>query len=66
MSNHNLISQLSKQFQFCLAKDKHVLKRQLDSLRRNKKATEADFEKCRAKIEKSVAGFEKRRASIPI
>ena len=63
---HDLISQLSTQLQTCLAKDRHVLKRQLDSLRRNKKATPQDFEKLQSRIEKSVAGFEKRRASFPV
>jgi len=66
MSNHDLIAQLSKQLHSCLAKDRHVLKRQLDNLRRNKKATESDFEKLRSRFEKSIAGFEKRRASIPV
>lgn len=65
MSNHDLITQFSKQLKTCLAKDRHVLKRQLDNLRRNKKASEADFEKLSARIEKSVASYEKRRASIP-
>ena len=54
---HDLISQFSKQLQSCLAKDKHLLKRQLDSLRRNKKSMPQDFEKLQNRIEKSVAGF---------
>jgi ATP-dependent helicase HrpA len=65
MSNHDLITQFSKQLHSCLSKDKHLLKRQLDNLRRNKKATPQDFEKLQSRIEKSVAGFEKRRASFP-
>ncbi|MFI3216239.1 MAG: ATP-dependent RNA helicase HrpA, partial [Methylococcales bacterium] len=62
---HDLISQLSKQLETCLSKDKSLLKRQLDSLRRNKKAELSAFEGLRNRIEKSVSGFEKRRASFP-
>ena len=65
MSNLDLITQLSKQLETCLSKDKSLLKRQLDSLRRNKKAELSAFEGLRNRIEKSVAGFEKRRASFP-
>lgn len=66
MSNLDLITQLSKQLETCLSKDKFLLKRQLDSLRRNKKAEPSAFESLRNRIEKSVAHFEKRHASFPI
>ena len=66
MSNFDLISQFSNQLQFCLAKDRHLLKRQLDSLRRNKKAEMSAFDALRGRIEKSVANYEKRRASFPV
>ncbi len=65
MSNLDLITQLSKQLETCLSKDKSLLKRQLDSLRRNKKTDVSGFESLRNRIEKSVAHFEKRRASFP-
>ena len=65
MLTSDLITQLSKQLPFCLAKDRHGLKRQLDALRRNKKAELSAFDTLRSRIEKSSAQYEKRRASFP-
>ena len=65
MLTSDLITQLSKQLPFCLAKDRHGLKRQLDALRRNKKAELSAFDMLRRRVDTSSAQYEKRRASFP-
>ncbi len=65
MLTSDLITQLSKQLPFCLAKDRHGLKRQLDALRRNKKAELSAFHTLRSRVEKSSGQYEQRRASCP-
>ncbi|MCX7076322.1 MAG: ATP-dependent RNA helicase HrpA, partial [Methylococcales bacterium] len=65
MLTSDLITQISKQLPFCLAKDRHGLKRQLDALRRNKKAELSAFDMLRRRVDTSSAQYEKRRASFP-
>ncbi|HCT99405.1 MAG TPA: ATP-dependent RNA helicase HrpA, partial [Methylococcaceae bacterium] len=65
MSTADLITPLCAQLAFCLSKDRHRLKRQLDILRRNKKTDARAVDALRVQLEKSSAQYEKRRASVP-
>ncbi|GAB4262103.1 MAG: ATP-dependent RNA helicase HrpA [Methylomicrobium sp.] len=68
MSIYAHIKQLADRLPECLNQDRHRLKRQLDRLRHDLKNGKASADKIAAlsgRIEKSVALFAKRRASIP-
>ena len=63
-----MIKHLSQQLAFCLNTDRHVLKRQLDSVRSESKKgknVEAALSALAGRIEKSVAKRNQRLASIP-
>ena len=63
-----MIKHLSQQLPFCLNSDRHVLKRQLDSVRsesKKGKSVEAALSALASRIEKSVSLRNKRLASIP-
>ncbi|MFA5982777.1 MAG: ATP-dependent RNA helicase HrpA [Methylococcaceae bacterium] len=68
MSNLDLIKQLSTELANCLNLDRHALKRQLDRLRseyQKGKQPGEQFNQLKNRIERSVALYQKRLASIP-
>lgn len=64
MSIPDLLKQLTQQLAQCLNQDRPVLKRQLDRCRSKKSAEELNA--LASRIERSVAGKNKRLASIPV